>query len=265
MSDDANLALKREVGEIAFGLDPEGYHAARLPYPDALYDELFAKIPARAEVLEIASGTGLVTQQLLSREVSSVTAVEPNHALATFTARRLNDPRLSIIEAPFPAVMIKGPFHLIVCAAAFHWMEPHAALAKVRELLGQDGVWAMWWHTYRNPGMGDELADQISPLLRDIPLPPSTDLHRHYSLDEDMHRKMLTDAGFRCVEHRMFRSERELTTEGVLALYKSYSFVRLLPPQRRMQLLEEIAELVDKRFGGRAPNLVLTPLYFANL
>lgn len=265
MSDSPNLALDREVGEIAFGLDPEGYHAARLPYPNELYDELFARVPPRADVLEIAAGTGLVTQELLSRDVSSVTAIEPNHALATFTRRRLNDPRLSIVEAPFPAATVKGPFHLIACAAAFHWMEPVAALAKVRELLKPNGVWAMWWHTYRNPGMGDELADQISPLLRDVPLPPSTDLHRHYSLDEELHRRMLSDAGFMCVEYRLFRSERELTTEGVLALYRSYSFVRLLAAARRTQLLEEIAELVERRFRGRAPNLVLTPIYFANL
>lgn len=265
LSDNPNLALAREVGEIAFGLDAEGYHAARLPYPHELYDELFANMPARAQVLEIASGTGLVTQELLSRNVSSVTAVEPNHALATFTARRLNDRRLSIIEAPFPNVSIDGRFDLIACAAAFHWMEPVAALAKVKELLDPDGVWAMWWHSYRNPGMGDELADQISLLLKDIPLPPSTDLHRHYSLDEERHRQMLNDAGFRSIEYRLFRSERELTTDGVLALYKSYSFVRLLAPDRRAQLLDELANLVESRFGGRASNLVLTPLYLASL
>jgi hypothetical protein len=265
LSHDANPILDRQVGETAFGLDAEGYHAARLPYPGVLYDDLFARTPSRPDVLEIASGTGLVTQELLSRDVSSVTAIEPNHALATFTARRLSDPRLSIVEASFPAVSVRGPYHLIACAAAFHWLEPTSALARARELLAPNGVWAMWWHSYRNPRMGDELADQISPLLKNIPLPPSTGLYRHYSLNEEMHRQVLTDAGFRSVEHRLYRSERELTTEGVLALYGSYSFVRLLAPDRRTQLLEDIAEVVERRFLGRAPNLVLTALYFANL
>src|SRR5947209_16582210 len=85
LADRWNLALDREVGEFAFGLDPEGYHAARLPYPAELYDELFGRTPQRAVVLEIGVGTGLVTQELLSRDVSSVTAIEPNHALAAFT------------------------------------------------------------------------------------------------------------------------------------------------------------------------------------
>lgn len=121
----------------------------------------------------------------------------------------------------------------------------------------------MWWHSYRNPGMGDELADQVSPLIRDIPLPPSSTLDQHYSLDETRHRRVLSEAGFTSIEYRLYRSERELTTEAALSLYKSYSFVRLLPAERRERLLESLAELVEVRFGGRAPNLVLTPLYFA--
>lgn len=265
MSEAPNTALDRQVGEIAFGLDAEGYHAARLPYPEELYDELFGRISQRPDVLEIAAGTGLVTQALLNRDVSSVTAVEPNAALAAFTARRLKDRRLSIIQAAFPEVSIARKFDLIACAAAFHWMEPQAALAKVRKLLAVGGLWAMWWHSYRNPGMGDELADQISPLLEHMPLPPSTNLEQHYSLDEEHHRQVLSDAGFGPIEYRLFRSERELTTEGVLALYKSYSFVRLLGAEHRAKFLEDLAELVERRFGGRAPNLVLTPLYFANV
>jgi SAM-dependent methyltransferase len=265
MSQAPSLTLGRHVGEVAFGLDAEGYHAARLPYPEELYDELFERIAPRPDVLEIASGTGLVTQALLARDVSSVTAVEPNVALAAFAARRLSDSRLSIIQAAFPDVSFTQRFQLIACAAAFHWMEPTPALAKVRELLAPGGIWAMWWHSYRNPGMGDELADQISPLLEDIPLPPSTNLTHHYSLDERMHHETLAAAGFRSIEFRLFRSERELTTDSVLALYQSYSFVRLLSPERRNKFLEELGELVERRFGGRAPNLVLTPLYFAKI
>ena len=258
-----DLSLGREMGEVAFGLDAEGYHAARLSYPDELYDELFGRIPFRPLVLEIGAGTGLVTQALLARGAAAVTAVEPDSALAAFTARRLSDPKLTIVQAAFPNATVNGPFDLVACAAAFHWMEPGSALARVKQLLVPGGLWAMWWHSYRNPGMGDELADQISPLLEGIALPPSDSLKRHYSLDEQLHRRFLGDAGFHSIEYRLYRSERELTTEAVVALYKSYSFVRLLDSDRKARLLEAIATLVERRFGGSAPNLVLTPLYFA--
>jgi len=260
-----HLPLDRVVGRGAFGLDAEGYHAARLPYPNELYQELFSHVPTQPTVLEIGAGTGLVTEALLSRDAASVMAIEPDAALASFTARRLRDSRLTMVQAAFPDVVIQGSFDLIVCAAAFHWMEPVPALTRVRQLLMPGGLWAMWWHSYRNPGMGDELADLISPLLGDIPLPPSASIDRHYSLDEELHRQLLLEAGFHSIEYRLYRSERELTTEAVVALYTSYSFVRLLEPDRRARLLDDIAELVEGIFLGRAPNLVLTPLYFATL
>lgn len=258
------FSLSREAGGTVFGLDAEGYHSVRLPYPPELYDELFGRIPPAPRVLEIGAGTGLATQALLARGASAVTAVEPDAALVDFTAKRLNDARLTMVHDDFLGAHIDGHFDLIACAAAFHWLEPKGALEKIRELLAPGGVWAMWWHSYRNPGMGDELADQISPLLEGVALPPSNTLERHYSLDEQMHRRELRQAGFPQIEHRVYRSEHELTTEAVVALYKSYSFVRVLPTDRRERFLDDLAELVERRFGGRACNLVLTALYFAS-
>ena len=168
-----------------------------------------------------------------------------------------------MVAAPFPEASINGEFDLIACAAAFHWMEPRAALARVKELLASTGLWAMWWHSYRNPGRGDELADLITPLLREVPLPPSDTLFRHYSLDEDHHRETLARAGFREIESRVYAQTRELTTSQVIALYQSYSYVRVLPEDEKNRLIDDIAEIVESRFGGLAPNLVLTPLYHA--
>jgi SAM-dependent methyltransferase len=256
--------LGREVGGTAFGLDASGYHQARLPYPDALYDELFSKLTDHPSILEIGAGSGLVTQSLLKRNPSQLVAVEPDPALVAFTERRLRDPRLTMVTAPFPDAPINGEFDLIACAAAFHWMEPTRAIEKVKELLSRTGLWAMWWHSYRNPGRGDELADLITPLLRELALPPSDTLFRHYSLDEEHHRETLTRAGFRGIEYRLYSEERKLTTRQVVALYQSYSYVRVLSDDKKTRLLEDIAILVEENFGGLAPNLVLTPLYYAS-
>ncbi len=264
LPDSGQAFLSREIGGVAFGLDASGYHQGRLAYPDALYNELFARLPASPTVLEIGAGSGLVTQALLKRNPSRLVAVEPDAALVAFTQRRLSDPRLTMVTEPFPEVEVSGDFDLIVCAAAFHWMEPKRALARVKELLAAKGLWAMWWHSYRNPGRGDELADLITPLLREMALPPSDTLFRHYSLDEEHHRETLVRAGFENVEYRLYSQERRLTTAQVIALYQSYSYVRVLPDDQKSRLIEDIAEIVERHFDGLAPNLVLTPLYFAN-
>lgn len=256
--------LDREVRGFALGLDASGYHQARVAYPEELYDELFGQLPGRPSILEIGAGSGLVTQSLLKRNPSRLVAVEPDAALVAFTERRLSDPRLTMIRAAFPEALINERFDLIACAAAFHWMEPEQTLARVKSLLVPGGLWAMWWHSYQNPGRGDKLADLVAPLLQNLAKPPFDTLRRPYSLNEEHHRDLLIRGGFQAIEYRLFSQERQLTTQQVVSLYNSYSYVRALPADKKSRLIEDIAALVDEHFGGLAPNLVLTPLYLAS-
>ncbi len=257
--------LLKETGRVIFGTDAAGYHAGRIGYPAALYDRVLARTAPRADILEIGAGTGLVTEALLARNIASVTAVEPSPELVDFIRQRLPDARLSLITAAFPEGDIAGSFDVAVCAAAFHWMQPQPALAGVRTLLRPGGVWAMWWHSYRNFGVGDPLADAITPLLEGIALPPSDSMAGHYSLDTARQYATLNEAGFVVVEHHIYREDRVLTAAQVRALYDSYSYVRALPAPQRADLLDAIEALVVGRFGGQAPNTVLTPLYIATI
>lgn len=257
--------LGRDAGQAIFGADAAGYHAGRIGYPDELYDIVLADLPNNPAVLEVGAGTGLVTEALLARGVGELVAVEPSPKLVAFTRQRLPDPRLTLLTAAFPDVTIERQFDLAVCAAAFHWMEPYAALAKVRSLLKPGGRWAVWWNSYRNHGVGDPLADEITPLLDGVALPPSDGLVGHYSLDVPFHTRVIEDGGFADVEHHLFRRERTLDAAEVRALYASYSYVRLLASADRDRLLDRITDLVDGKFSGRAPNVVLTSLYTGRL
>ncbi len=259
----ADQRLERTSGRAIFGEDAAGYHAGRIGYPESLYDSIFARVGAAPRVLEIGAGTGLATEAILARGPASLTVVEPAAELITFIEDRLKDPRLEFVTGAFPDVELDGPFDLAVCAAAFHWLDPDAALARIKTLLRPGGVWAMWWNSYRNYGIGDPLSDAIAPLLEGIPLPPSEGADAHYSLDTALHLKTLADAGLHAIEYEVYRRERQLRTDEVIALYLSYSFVRLLPAPRQSALLGRIRDLVDKTFGGVAPNIVLTASYSA--
>ena len=255
--------LERGAGSALFGADATGYHAGRIGYPDELYDAVLARAVSSPRTLEIGAGTGLATEALLARQPSALTVVEPAPELVAFLRKRLVDPRLSFVTSGFLEASVEGPFDLMVCAAAFHWMEPQAALARIRALLTTGGVWAMWWNSYRNAGIGDPLADAITPLLADIALPPSDRLAGHYSLDSASHLKTLTDAGFTAVEHHVYRRERVLSAAQVRSLYASYSYVRALPDEQRAALLGAIDNLVETQFAGAAPNVTLTSCYSA--
>lgn len=259
----ADILLPRSAGRSAFGSDAAGYQAGRIGYPKALFDLVFADVPANPRTLEIGAGTGIATRSLLRRAPAELVVVEPDAALVDYIADQIPDPRLTLVNATFPEGSVDGPFDLIVCAAAFHWMEPAAALARVNQLLRPGGVWAMWWNAYRNPGHGDALAQAISPLIEGIALPPSEGPDGHYSLDPPLHQQTLRNAGLVDIRHRLFRRDRKLDATEARALYASYSYVRALPEGQRNALLDAITQLVERDFAGSAPNVVLSALYIA--
>ncbi|MGV2495305.1 class I SAM-dependent methyltransferase [Pelagerythrobacter aerophilus] len=256
--------LDRSAGASLFGEDIEGYRTARLDYPPALYDTIYSRCGGDAgAVLEIGPGTGLATRDILDRlNPERLVAVEADARLAAYLEETIRDPRVSVVSAGFIEAALVGSFDLACSAAAFHWLEPEAALAKLRCSMRPGATLALWWNTYRERGE-DELADAVIPLLADVALAPSEGATGHYSLDIEHQRAMISRAGFTNFEPFRFRRERELNAADARALYASYSYIRALPEARRERFLDAIADLVDRRFRGRAPNVVLTSLYLA--
>lgn len=259
--------LARSAGRGVFGENAAGYDSARLGYPTEIYDRIFTRVGKieHPAILEIGAGTGLASRDLLARCPSMMVAVEPDAQMAGFLASMLGAAaELTIRNCPFEdAVLSPASFDLAAAAASFHWLEPVPALAKVRTALKPGGVIALWWNVYRATGIGDEFADALSPLLDGLALPPSEGECIHHSLNAERYRNLLEAGGFGRVEHTILRRERILGASEMRALYETYSFVRLLPDPERLRLLDRIAELVETRFGGGAPNIVLTALYTA--
>ncbi len=257
--------LARSVGATVFGADVAGYQAARIGYPVELYAKLRKRCAANlGAVLEIGPGTGLATAELLARlGPNALIAVEADRELAAHLTASIPDPRLTVIRSGFEQAELAGPFDLACCAAAFHWLDPEPALAKLLRILRPGGTLALWWNTHRQAGIGDAFADAVTPLIATLPLPPSEGERGHYSLDVDHHRRTMTGAGFVEFEHLLFRRERTLTTQQVHALYASYSYIRTLPRAERAEILGAIVDLAEHRFGGSVPNVTLTALYLA--
>lgn len=262
----AGPRLAREAGRSLFGTNVSGYECGRLGYPPQLYEWLLEPIAGQsATIVEIGPGTGLATADLLAADPAQLVAVEPDPQLAEHLRRRFASTAVQVVETDFVSAPLSGPVDLVASAASFHWLEPESALRRIRKLLTPEGRLALWWNVYRQVGIGDPLADAVTPLLEGVELPPSEGPTGHYSLDAALHRRQLHDAGLAVMVDHIFRHERILATSEVLALYTSYSYVRALPADRRKTLLAAIGDLVERRFAGRAPNIVLTPLYIARI
>ena len=255
--------LDRSDGRAIFGTDASGYHSARIGYPDELYAHLLARVGPHPRILEIGAGTGLATEALLQFQPRSYTIVESDPALGTYLTDKFGNAGNEIMVGPYPDVSGAGPYDLMACAAAFHWLDPDAALPQIRQSLAPDGVWAMWWNSYLNPGIGDPLADAIMPLLDGIALPPSVGRDGHASLDAGHYIPLLEGHGFTAIEHEVYTHHRTSTADEIRALFATYSFVRLLPEAQQKRLLDDIRHLIIDRFDNAVPNRVLTAYYSA--
>lgn len=256
--------LPRAAGRQIFGADAPGYHAARLGYSRALIDRVFAYLGSDdPRVVEIGPGTGLATRLLLDRGARELVAVEPDDALAALLSRSIADPRLTIVHSGFvEAPLQPARFDLAAAACSFRWIDPQPGLARLRDIVRPGGTVALWWHSYRNPGH-DPFFAALAESLRGTALPPSEGGAGYLYLDAPRQRALLIAHGFERVEFELYRTDRLLTAIEMQALYASFSFVRLLPDDRRRRMIDHIGDLVETRFAGQAPNVVLTPLYLA--
>ena len=261
----APAQLAREDGRSTFGAGAAGYHATRSDYPDELYDALFAAVAQPAAILEIGPGSGLATAALLQRAPRRYVAVESDPDFVAFLGDRFASNPLELVCAPFPCAGVEGPFDLAVCAAAFHWLEPKAALAELRRLLHPRGVWAMWWNSYLDETDDHPFARAAMVLMRarGVRFPPSFGAEGHLSLDHARQTALLEANGFCDVEFRQWRRSNRLDAAGARGLFDSFSFVRLLAPPVRAELLDSVVALVNDHFGGLADNLVSTTCYIA--
>ena len=266
MAGGAGSPLDRRVGRSIFGQDAAGYDRSRSDYPAGLYEAVGRRAARRPRIAEIGTGTGLATAGLLSLEPRRLALVEADAGMAAFLASRFAATGAEVIRAPFPDAPLEGPFDLMACAAAFHWLEAGPALERIMELLVPGGVWAVWWNGYFGHGLNDPFGDRVGALLleQDVALPTSYVGRRHYAFDADFHRAQLRDAGFEGVQHFAFESRRMFSADDARALYATFSFIQVLAPPDRTRILDGIGRIVEEEFAGNAAGVCATSLFLSS-
>jgi ubiquinone/menaquinone biosynthesis C-methylase UbiE len=130
----------------SFGAHAGAYTEHRPDYPmDGIRWVLAASRRPVREVLDLAAGTGKLTDGLLSIGLS-VTAVEPDPGMLAELARRL--PSVTALSGtaeriPLPDASVDA----VLAGQAFHWFDVNLALGEVARVLRPGGVvGALWNH-----------------------------------------------------------------------------------------------------------------------
>lgn len=235
---------------LVFGEDAERYDRVRSSYPEALVDELVALVPAPARAVDAGCGTGKLTVQLAGRGVSGV-GVEPHPAMAAVAARNLAPhARWRVDVADFERWEPHAdelPFDLVTCATAWHWIDREAGARQAARLLRRGGFLAIVSHRDVHPD---------TPLRRELDAAYARWFRGPTGLERAPREKVPPDAPFGPPLRRDYPAVRELTTAAWLEHLATSSDHSVLPDERRLPLLEEVAAAIDRHGGIYREHLV---------
>ncbi len=246
----------------AFGAVADLYDQVRPSYPPELFDALLEAGPPGAgppgagpvDVLDVGCGTG-IAGALMAARGCNVLGVEIDPRMAAVARAK----GLTVEEAPFESWDDAGRrFDLLVCAQAWHWIDPEIGIEKAVRVLRPQGQIGLFWN------LGDP-----SPAARDLLAPVYSELEpelENYSLvlgrqsGRDREAGVgLTESGrFDEVRVREFPWRHTYTKAEWLAFLRTHSDHAVLPTPRLERLLSGVGAAIDELGGSFEVNYEAT-------
>jgi SAM-dependent methyltransferase len=259
--------IHREEGRRLFGLDPAAYDAARPGHPGEVYDVLVQRcgLGPGTKVLEIGPGTGQATRRLLELGADPLVAVEPDRALAEYLSSAIEE-RAEIRIATLEDVQLpQAAFDLAVAASSFHWVREEVGLAKIFAGLRRGGYVALWWTLFGEGDRPDAFIEATTPLLDGLERSPTRGEPGRpaHALDTEARQAALRASGFEGASHELIRWRVSWDTSGIRALYGTFSPIARLDDARKAEILDGVATIAERDFGGRVERTLCTSLYTA--
>jgi SAM-dependent methyltransferase len=233
----------RQAG--SFGAAADAYERGRPPYPPEAVAWL---VPQDARtVVDLGAGTGKLTRALQApgREVL---AVEPSVGMREKFSQVLPDVR--VMEGTGESIPLPdSSVDTLVCAQAWHWVNPGRAVPEVARVLRPGGWLGLVWN-FRD--LSVPWVAELEGILRDCAA-ASTE-------DRQVER---VGAPFGSVERQDFRWSHPMTAEEIMDMVASRSYVITLEPAAREELLGRVRAVLDAKRPMEMP--YVTECYRAEL
>jgi SAM-dependent methyltransferase len=209
----------------SFGSAADAYAAGRPPYPSDALDWLLPDGAAR--VLDLAAGTGRLTEQLLQRGLD-VVAVEPldemrAHVPSAATALAGTAENIPLDDASVDAVVV---------GQAFHWFDVPRAMTEIRRVLRPGGTVGILWNLLDDTDPFVDAvctaisADERASMIQDVQSPPYSGVD-----------------GMADPQRELFHDAPPYDVDRLLAFALSRSGTILMPETERDELLTRVREL----------------------
>jgi SAM-dependent methyltransferase len=224
---------------MSFGSIAEDYDGLRPQAPQEAVDWL---VPSGCEVaVDIGAGTGLFTRRLIGR-ARQVIAVEPDERMRNVLASRSPDVRA--LEGrgesiPLPDASADAVF----VSSAWHWMDRELTVPEIGRVLRDGGRLGLIW-TSR-----DREVDWVRDLDR-LPRGDSVDAQLADRFRQRLYFDLPEPQIFDNIEREIFRFERTMTLDDVVAMLGTYSRAIIASADDRGQALTDARAALRERFPG---------------
>jgi SAM-dependent methyltransferase len=208
-----------------FARSADAYERGRPEYPEAAVRHLVDLLPAGADVLDLAAGTGKLTRPLAAAGLR-VVAVEPVNEMRAALPTGVRALAGTAESVPLDA----GSVDAVTVGQAFHWFDGDAALAEIARVLRPGGLLALLWNRRVDEDpVNEALEALVGPYRGDVPA------HRTNAWRAAFERT----TPFGPLEESVFDSVQELDADGLEARVGSISFIASLEPAERGRVLEQ--------------------------
>jgi SAM-dependent methyltransferase len=246
---------------LTFGTVVDVYDEIRPTYPAPLFDELFALLPALPEILEVGSGTGQATRDLLARG-AVVHAIEISPSMARRLRSNLPTERLTVSVGDFETIdLAEQSVDAVFSASAYHWISPAAQLDRPALVLRPGGVLAIV-----------ELVQVDSPEDRGFYAAAQPIYERYGQAHEDppepartafeptIAQALVEDPRFRDVDVHRWDWDQTYTAAEYRKLMLSFSDTNMMEDRARIGLVDDIQSFINSRFDGRVTRPLVAAL-----
>lgn len=242
-------AAEREAGVLAlergrtFDAVAASYDAERSGYPEALFSDVvaLARLEPGDRVLEIGCGSGQATSGFHAKGLD-ITAVDPGGSLVALAREKFaGSASIRFEVTSFEEWASAGRrFELVAAAQSWHWLRADTSFAKAADALSPSGCLAIFGHT---PVWSAPLIACLEPayaqLAPELWGPPP----ELWYLPGGPIPSLITASGrFGSREHKEYGWRRQYSAASFAAYLGTRSDYRLLPDNRRAELLAKIKE-----------------------